>query len=157
MLRTSPMTVGLISDTHGLIRDAALEALTGVDLILHAGDVGSSKVLRALEEVAPVRAVRGNADADGWGQCLAETIVEEASGRYLYVLHDIDLLILDPAEGGFSAVVYGHSHHPTADWNAGVLYINPGSAGPCCDKRPVTVALLEISDAGMTHRFVKLE
>ena len=150
------MTVGLISDTHGLIRNSALEALTGVDQILHAGDVGSGDVLRALEEVAPVRAVRGNADADGWGQCLADSIVEEACGRYFYVLHDIDLLMLDPAEMGYSVVVYGHNHHPTADWNAGVLYINPGSAGPCCDKRPVTVAIIEISEDSMTYRFVHL-
>jgi len=150
------LTVGLISDTHGLIRDSALEALTGVDLIHHAGDVGSREVFQALEEVAPVRAVRGNGDADGWGQCLAESITEEVGGRRLYVLHDIDQLTLDPAEEGFSAVVYGHSHHPTADWSAGVLFINPGSAGPNCGEQPVTIALLEVSDTGMRYRFVEL-
>jgi len=157
MLSTSPTTVGLISDTHGLIRISALEALAGVDLILHAGDVGSREVFQALEDAAPVRAVRGNADADGWGQCLAESLTEEVCGRYLHVLHDIDQLTADPAKKGFSAVVYGHSHHPTADWNAGVLYINPGSAGPCNFDQPVTVALLEISEDCPTYRFVHLE
>jgi len=150
------MIIGLISDTHGLIRATALEALSGVDLIIHAGDVGSREVFRALEQVAPVRAVRGNGDGDGWGQCLAESFVEEAAGRYLYVLHDIDQLTLDPVEEGFAAVIYGHSHYPTADRNNGVLYINPGSAGPRCGKQPVTVALLEISEGSLNHCFVHL-
>ena len=152
----SPKTVGLISDTHGLIRKSALEALAGVDLILHAGDVGSREVFQALEDAAPVRAVRGNADADGWGQCLADSLTEDVCGRYLHVLHDIDLLMLDPAEKGYSVVVYGHSHHPTADWNAGVLYINPGSAGPCNFDQPVTVALLDLFETEMTYRLVDL-
>jgi len=150
------MTVGLISDTHGLIRGSALEALSGVEMILHAGDVGSRKVFRALDAVAPVRAVRGNADADGWGQCLAESIVEEACGRKIFVIHDLDLLKLDPAEEGYSVVVYGHTHFPSADWNGDVLYINPGSAGPDPGSRLVTVALLEFSEDSMTHQFVHL-
>ena len=152
------MTVGLISDTHGLICDAALDALAGVDLILHAGDVGSKEVLRALGNVAPVRAVRGNADAAIYGEWLAESIVVEVGGQRLYVLHDIDRLDLDPEEAGLSAVVYGHSHHPAADMVGGVLYINPGSAGTCYQELPGTVALLQIDESGlMGHKFVTLK
>jgi len=139
-----------------LIRDSALEAFADVDLILHAGDIGSRDIFRALDRVAPVRAVRGNSDADDWGQCLAGTMVVQAAGRRLYMLHDLDRLALDPQKEGFAAVIYGHSHRPAADWNDGVLYINPGSAGPCLGHQQATVALLEISQSGIVHRFVDL-
>ena len=156
MIRTCQISIGLISDTHGMIRDSALEALADVDTILHAGDVGSRSVYRELDAVAPIRAVRGNADEDGWGQCLAETIVEEACGHRILVLHDLDLLKSEPADEGISVVVYGHTHTPAADWERGVLNINPGTAGPAAGNRLVTVALLEISEQSIKHRFVHL-
>ena len=151
------MTIGLISDTHGLIRNSALDVLAGADLILHAGDIGSREVFLALDEVAPLRAVRGNSDAHGWGQCLSESMIEEAEGRCLYMLHDLDLLELDPAEKGFAVVVYGHTHNPAADWYSGVLFINPGSAGPCSGYQRTTVALLELAESGIVYRFVDLK
>lgn len=139
-------TVGLISDTHGLLRPEALEALRGSDLIVHAGDVGSIDVLQALTGVAPVVAVAGNVDRAGEVAGLPATQAVEAGGRWLYVLHDLAQLDLDPRAGGFDVVIFGHSHQPTVQHRDGVLYVNPGSAGPRRFRLPVSVARLQIAD-----------
>jgi len=135
---------GLISDTHGLLRPEAQQALAGVDLIIHAGDVGSPEVLEGLARIAPVHAVRGNNDRGGWARPLPETEVVELEGARIYVLHDVSQLDLDPATAGFAVVVAGHSHRPAVQLRRGVLYINPGSAGPRRFSLPVTVGFLAI-------------
>lgn len=136
--------VGLISDTHGLLREEALDALEGSEVIVHAGDVGDARILERLEELAPVRAVRGNTDRGPWAETLPATTVVEVAGRSLYVLHDLARLELDPAAAGFDAVVHGHTHSPAAEERGGVLFVNPGAAGHRRFDRPVTVALLRI-------------
>jgi uncharacterized protein len=142
--------IGLISDTHGLVRPEALAALAGVSHIVHAGDIGSEDVLAQLRAIAPVTAVRGNNDKASWAQRIPETDTLEIEGRTLYVLHDLGELDLDPAAAGFSVVVSGHSHKPVITRKGDVLYINPGSAGRRRFKLPVTIALLEI-DGGEIH------
>ena len=137
-------TIGVISDTHGLLRPQALETLLGVDLILHAGDVGSAEVLDALERVAPLRAVRGNVDREGWARHLPLAQAVEAAGIYLYVLHDLAQLDFDPAAAGFQVVIFGHSHQPAVAMRQGVLYLNPGSAGPRRFQLPISLARLRI-------------
>src|SRR2546429_8839106 len=136
------MMIGLISDTHGLMRRSALDALRGADLIVHAGDVGSPEVIEALRAVAPVVAVRGNIDKQSWASRLPATAVAEAGPARIYALHDIHELDLDPAAAGFHVVVSGHSHKPGRTDRAGGMYINPGSAGPRRFKMPVRVAQL---------------
>jgi putative phosphoesterase len=136
--------VGLISDTHGLMRPAALEALRGTDLIIHAGDVGKPEVLEVLRTLAPVVAVRGNVDWGGWAAALPATAVATAGSARIYVLHDLHQLDLDPAAAGFHVVVSGHSHRPGRTERAGVLYVNPGAAGPRRFGLPVTVARLDL-------------
>ena len=123
----NPMLVGLISDTHGLLRDEALRALDGSDLIIHAGDVGKPEIIDALKAVAPVVAVRGNIDKGDWASALPLTAVAEAGPATIYVLHDVQQLDLDPAAAGFHVIVSGHSHKPARTERAGVLYVNPGS------------------------------
>jgi uncharacterized protein len=137
--------VGLISDTHGLLREEAVEALRGSDLIVHAGDVGDAKILEDLRALAPVVAVRGNVDLDAWADVLPVTTVAEAGAVSIYVLHDLNQLDLDPAAAGFQIVVSGHSHKPAQAARNGVLFINPGSAGPRRFQLPVTVARLDFS------------
>jgi uncharacterized protein len=134
--------VGLISDTHGLLRPEAVRALAGSDLIIHAGDVGSPEVLGALRIIAPVVAVNGNVDTGAWASALPATAVAEAGGTLIYVLDDLNELDLDPAAAGFAVVVCGHSHQPSTSEKSGVFYINPGSAGRRRFKLPVTVARL---------------
>ena len=135
-----PKLIGLISDTHGLLRPEALHALGGSDLIIHAGDVGDPSILEVLKEIAPVFAVRGNVDAEPWARALPETEVVQTGRATLYVLHDIHSLDLDPAAAGFQIVVSGHSHKPVREERGGVLFVNPGSAGPRRCDLPVTVA-----------------
>ncbi len=137
--------IGLISDTHGLLRPEALEALRGVDQIIHAGDAGTLTVLAELSQIAPVSAVRGNVDVGSWSQGLPTTRVVEAEGVLLYVLHDLGRLELDPAAAGFAAVISGHTHKPVVERRRGVLYINPGSAGPRRFSLPVSLALLRVN------------
>ena len=149
--------VGLISDTHGLLRPEALSALSGSDLILHAGDVGKPEILDALRAVAPVVAVRGNVDTAGWAAALPETAVAEIGSTLIYVLHDINQLDLDPAAAGFGVVVFGHSHQPSRVEKSGVLYINPGSAGPRRFKLPITVARLDLSREPLQPNFIHLD
>jgi putative phosphoesterase len=148
--------VGLISDTHGLLRQEALDALQGCDLIIHAGDVGDPQILETLKTVAPVVAVRGNVDTQAWTTVLPETAVVEAGHFTIYVLHDIHQLDLDPAAAGFHFVISGHSHKPGERERDGVRYINPGSAGPRRFTLPISLARLDVSDTPPRLDFIKL-
>ncbi len=149
--------VGVISDTHGLARPEALRALRGVELILHAGDVGAPRVLSALRMIAPVYSVRGNVDREDWARNLPKVRTVEVGGYTLYLLHGLHSLNLDPAAAGFRAVISGHSHHPCAEQRNGVLYLNPGSAGPRRFSLPVSVALLKIKGDFLEARLVELK
>jgi len=140
--------VGVLSDTHGLVRPAALDALRGVDAIVHAGDVGGPEVLAALAAIAPVTAVRGNNDRGAWAARLPATAAVELGGAWLYCLHDVHELDVDPRVAGFAAVIAGHSHRPAAEWRDGVLFLNPGSAGPRRFRLPIALARLRIPAAG---------
>jgi uncharacterized protein len=141
------MIIGVISDTHGLLRPEAVEALRGSDYIIHAGDIGGPDILSKLAQLAPVTAVRGNVDREKWARKIPETNVLEIGGVFIYVLHDLQSLDLKPEAAGFSAVTSGHSHVPGKEIRNGVLYFNPGSAGPRRFKLPVSVGRL-IADAG---------
>lgn len=151
-----PVNVGVISDTHGLLRQDAIAALGGSDLIVHAGDVGRPEILDALRAIAPVWAVRGNVDTEPWAASLPLVEVVTAERVQLYVLHRIDDLDLDPAAAGFAAVVYGHSHKPAVEVKKGVLYLNPGSAGPRRFQLPVSLARLRVQGGTIEHEFVPL-
>lgn len=155
-MQALPTRIGLISDTHGLLRPEAVEALRGSELILHAGDVGKPEILAALREIAPVIAVRGNVDTADWTRKLPETAVAEADKVLLYILHDVHSLDLNPAAAGFHVVVSGHSHQPGKLERDGVLYINPGSAGPRRFQLPVTVARLNLTLTPFEVEFVEL-
>jgi putative phosphoesterase len=137
-------TVGVISDTHGLLRPEALEALRGCAHILHAGDIGGPEILETLRTIAPVTAVRGNVDREAWTRGILENQVVEIDGVSIYMLHILADLDLKPEAAGFAAVIYGHSHKPSQDITRGVLYFNPGSAGPRRFRLPVTVGRLTI-------------
>lgn len=152
----SSKRIGVISDTHGLLRAEALAALAGSDLIIHAGDIGGSAVLEALERIAPVHAVRGNNDRDAWGLSLPADAVVSVGAHHLYLLHDIADLELDPAAAGFSAVICGHSHRPSVAWRDGVLFLNPGSAGPRRFRLPIALACLRASAAGLEPELIEL-
>ena len=149
--------VGLISDTHGLLRDEALRALDGCDLILHAGDVGKPEILEALTSLAPLVAVRGNVDKGAWASALPVTAVAQAGPAAIYVLHDLHQLDLDPAAAGFQVVVSGHSHQPARSEQSGTLFLNPGSAGPRRFKLPVTVARLDLGKTPWEVEFIHLD
>ena len=153
----NPKLIGLISDTHGLLRDEALRALQGSELIVHAGDVGAPEILDALRSLAPVVAVRGNVDREEWAQVLPLTAVAEAGPVNIYVLHDLNQLDLDPVAAGFQVVVSGHSHKFVRSERSGVLYINPGSAGPRRFNLPITVARLDLGVTPWSLEFVDLE
>jgi len=144
------MIIGVISDTHGLLRPEAVDALRGVDRIIHAGDVGAPEVLSALAAVAPVTAVRGNNDRAAWAAAIAHTQVVDADGVLIYVIHDVAELDVDPAAGGFGVVVAGHSHQPLNEQRGGVLWFNPGSAGPRRFKLPIALGRLTI-EAGHVY------
>ena len=148
--------VGVISDTHGLVRPEALEALAGSELIIHAGDVGGPGVLEELGRVAPVVAVRGNNDRGAWAEALAEYEAVEVNRTFVYVLHDLKELDVAPAAAGFRVVVSGHSHRPLAEERRGVLYLNPGSAGPRRFKLPVTVARLKFTGDDVSAEIINL-
>ena len=156
-MKDSPTRIGLISDTHGLVRPQALNALRDSELILHAGDVGKPEILTALRELAPVIAIRGNVDTSEWARSLPKTAVAEADKFLLYVLHDLHTLDLNPAAAGFHVVVSGHSHQPGKFERDDVLYINPGSAGPRRFQLPVTVARLNLALMPFEVEFVELE
>jgi putative phosphoesterase len=139
------IAVGVISDTHGLMRPEALAVLRGSDLIMHAGDVGKAEVIDALGRLAPTFAVRGNIDTEAWAVGLPTTETVAVGQLRFYLLHELSRLDLDPPAAGFAAVVYGHSHRPSIEMRSGVLYLNPGSAGPRRFKLPVTVARVHVS------------
>jgi putative phosphoesterase len=149
--------VGVISDTHGLLRPEAVAALQGSDLIIHAGDVGKPEVIDALREIAPTFVVRGNIDKAHWAQSLPMSELVTVGENYLFVLHEIAQLDLDPATAGFAAVVFGHSHVPSIEARDGVLFLNPGSAGPRRFKLPVTVARVVVTGRQLAPEIVELK
>ena len=148
--------VGVISDTHGLLRDEAVAALKESELIIHAGDIGKPEVLERLREIAPVHAVRGNNDRDAWARGLPLTEVVDVGGVLIYLLHDIGDLDIDPAAAGMAAVVTGHSHKPLAEVRDGVLFLNPGSAGPRRFRLPITVATLRVGAGALDAQIVEI-
>jgi putative phosphoesterase len=150
------LLLGVISDTHGLLRPEAVVSLRGVKHIIHAGDIGDPEILTELREIALVSAVRGNMDWGEWAKDLCETEVVEFGGVSIYLLHDLDDLDLKPEASGFSAVVSGHTHMPDINWQAGVLYLNPGSAGPVRGSKPVSLALVEVLGGALEPRIVTL-
>ena len=150
------MLLGVISDTHGLLRPEAVEALRGAEHVIHAGDVGSPEILKKLATIAPVTAVRGNVDKDAWAQQLPETQVLETGGISIYLLHDLAQLDVKPEAAGFRVVISGHSHIPKQEVRHGVLYFNPGSAGPRRFKWPVSVGRLSIDGAKVSAELVIL-
>ncbi len=143
------MRIGVISDTHGLLRPEAAARLAGVAHILHAGDIGRPGLVEALSGIAPVTAIRGNVDTGAWADAYPETRTVVLGGRRLYLLHDRNALRTDPAAEGVDVVISGHSHRPLIETVAGALYLNPGSAGPRRFSLPATVATLEIADDGL--------
>jgi putative phosphoesterase len=150
------MRVGLISDTHGLLRPQALAALQGCDHIIHGGDIGNAEILEQLRAIAPVTAVRGNNDAGAWAATIEESETIELAGVRLHVIHDLKELAIDPAAEGVQVVVSGHSHKPKIEEKGGVLYLNPGSAGPRRFKLPVSVGELLIERGKLSARIVEL-
>ena len=147
-------TLGVISDTHGLLRAEAIAALDGVDAIVHAGDVGKPEVLDALREIAPLTVVRGNVDR--WATDLPDTEVLTLEGRRLYVLHNLNELEVDPQADGFDVVISGHSHKPLVSSRDGVIYLNPGSAGPRRFSLPITLAKLDVSPENLNPEVIEL-
>jgi putative phosphoesterase len=149
--------VGLISDTHGLLRPEATAFLRGSDFIVHAGDIGHATILEELAAIAPVTAVRGNNDNGAWAKAVSESEVLQVGEILIYVLHDLAQLELDPAAAGFHVVVSGHSHRPMVEDRHGVLYVNPGSSGPRRFKLPIAAAELNVTGASIQARWVELE
>jgi putative phosphoesterase len=151
------MLVGVISDTHGLMRPEAIAALQGSDLIIHAGDVGKPEVIDQLNAIAPTHAVRGNVDTQSWARTLPDTRVVEDGGLRFFVLHVRGELVVDPVIAGYAAVIFGHSHKPSIETHNGVLYINPGSAGPRRFRLPVSVARIRVSGQKIEPVIVELD
>ncbi len=151
------MRVGVISDTHGLLRPEAVQALDGVDHILHAGDVGDPAILEELRKIAPVTAIRGNIDRVGACARLPATEVVELGGVSFYLLHDVKELDLDPRSAGIGVVVSGHSHKPAVEKKKGVLYLNPGSAGPRRFSLPITLAIVTVGDGEVKAEIMELK
>lgn len=150
------MLIGVLSDTHGLLRAEALAALQGVDHILHAGDVGDPEILSRLASLAPVTAIRGNIDTSGFCAQLPASETVELGGHLIHMVHAIDDLDLSPAAAGIDAVIFGHSHRPSIDTRNGVLYVNPGSAGPRRFSLPITLARLHLGPDGLRAELVSL-
>jgi putative phosphoesterase len=151
------LRVGVISDTHGLLRPQATAFLRGCDHILHGGDIGSAQILEQLASLAPVTAVRGNNDTHAWAASLPDTQLVELAGVRLYVIHDLNELRIDPGATAVQVVVSGHSHQPSLSERAGVIYLNPGSAGPRRFRLPVSIAEIRIEGAGVTPQLVQLQ
>jgi uncharacterized protein len=150
-------SLGVISDTHGLLRPEAVHALRGSDMIVHAGDIGAPEVLRGLEALAPVLAVRGNNDRAEWAKDVPLRETLELAGASIYMLHDVDELDLDPRAAGFAVVIAGHSHRPRCEEREGVLYFNPGSAGPRRFTLPISVGKILIEGSRVTGLLETLE
>ena len=153
----SGILVGVISDTHGLLRPQAVAALRGSQLIIHAGDVGSPDILPQLRALAPTYAVRGNVDTGSWAASLPATQAVEVRDLRFWLLHIIADLDIDPVDAGLAAVIYGHSHKPSIEWRDGVLFLNPGSVGPRRFRLPVTIAKLRISGRTIEPGIVELD
>ena len=151
------MIVGVISDTHGLLRPEALAALRGVEHLIHAGDVGNSTILHDLQQLAPLTAIRGNIDRSPPCSGLPPTEAVELAGHLLYIVHSRADLDINPVAAGVSAVIFGHSHKPLTEWHNGVLYLNPGSAGPRRFSLPLTVALLHLEPGGLRAETIPLD
>jgi hypothetical protein len=149
--------IGVISDTHGLLRDEAASRLRGCGMILHAGDVGGPSILEELRRIAPLVAVRGNVDTGAWAGELPQMEHVQIEGTAICIIHNLAELDLDAAAAGVNVVIYGHSHKPAADWKDGVLYLNPGSAGPRRFRLPVSMAFLHIGPEGAAAEMVALE
>lgn len=152
----TPIHVGLISDTHGLLRPQAVAALQGSDFIVHGGDIGDAGVLDALQAIAPLTVVRGNNDREPWAARIPETDFLQVAGVLVYAIHDLSQIDIDPAASGIRVVVSGHSHKPKVEERGGVLYVNPGSAGPRRFKLPIAVAELVVTGGAVTARIVEL-
>lgn len=150
------MRIGVISDTHGLLRPQAVTALDGSDVIIHAGDVGQPMVLEALRRIAPTFAVRGNVDTGAWADALPEATTIDAGGLAIYVVHRAEDIALDANRREIAAVVFGHSHKPSIEWREGVLFCNPGSAGPRRFKLPVTLATFDVVGRAIRPQIVPL-
>jgi hypothetical protein len=154
--RGAAIAIGVISDTHGLLRPQAVRALRGSDLIIHAGDIGAPEVIDRLRDIARTVAVRGNNDTGGWAADIPETETVKVSGARFYVLHEIARLSVDPVAVGLAGVLSGHSHRPSVEWRDGVLYLNPGSAGPRRFKLPVSIARVSVRGRGVRAEIVEL-
>jgi putative phosphoesterase len=150
------MIIGVISDTHGLLRPEALTTLSGSDHIIHAGDIGSPEILEALKSLAPVTAIRGNIDTETWSQQLPTTNVAELDSVLFYVLHDLKSLDLNPRAAGFAAVISGHSHVPKIEWRDGILFFNPGSAGPRRFKLPISLGRIRLENKTLIPELIQL-
>jgi putative phosphoesterase len=151
------MIIGVISDTHGRMTNRALKALQGSDLIIHAGDIGNLGVLDALNRIAPVYGVRGNTDMGIWAQALPMTQMVEAGDKLIYVIHNIAMLDIDPKAAGVDIVIYGHSHVPKKDQRGGIIYFNPGSAGPKRFTLPISLGRIGLEEKGLEFQWVDLE
>jgi uncharacterized protein len=148
--------IGVISDTHGLLREEALQQLAGSDLIIHAGDVDTPEILETLTKIAPLTVVRGNVDRGAWAKKIPATDVLETSGVSIYVLHNLQELDLNPKAAGFAAVIHGHSHRPKQEMKDGVLYFNPGSAGPRRFTLPISVGRLTVEGGRVRAEILKI-
>lgn len=151
------MIIGVISDTHGLLRPEAVAALRGSEHIIHAGDIGAPEIIPALEEIAPVTAIRGNIDRDPWTKGFPEVEIVELAGLHFFIIHDLNHLDLNPRAAGFAAVISGHSHQPKQEVKDGVLYFNPGSAGPRRFRSPVTVGRAEVINGKLHAAILNLD
>jgi uncharacterized protein len=150
------MRIGIISDTHGLLRPEAIKRLAGADHIIHAGDIGAPEVIAGLRMIAPTTAVRGNIDAGEWAKDYPDTKLVVLGDRVLYVLHNLNEIKLEPAASGYDVVISGHSHRPKIETKNGVLYVNPGSAGPRRFRLPIAVATLAFSDHVLVPRILEI-
>ena len=157
MKRKFDYKIGIISDTHGLVRKSIAKSFKDVDLIVHAGDIGTQEVLETLQTIAKVYPVRGNVDGGKWAKNLPDTEVVQVGQVYLYLLHDLNSLDLDPEAAGFQAVISGHSHIPEIEERNGVLFLNPGSAGPRRFNYPISIAFLYIKGAAIETEIVELK
>lgn len=149
--------IGVVSDTHGLLRPEALKHLNGVDRIVHAGDIGAPNILEKLQTLAPVDAIRGNNDKGAWAEAIPETLLLEIRGHRIHVLHDLNQIDLSPSAAGISVVISGHSHKPVVQEREGVLFINPGSLGPRRFRLPIALAKLYITDESVRAEIVELK
>lgn len=149
--------IGVLSDTHGLLREEVVNRLRPCDLICHAGDIGSPSILAELRALAPVVAVRGNVDTGSWANELSLEEYMDVEGRRICLVHDLGTLSLDPVSAGFDIVIYGHSHKPIIQHKSGILYLNPGSAGPKRFRLPVSMAILSLEDEAISPEIIELQ